>query len=422
MFRFLHAADLHLDSPLRDLERYEGAPVDAIRSASRRALENLVKLALDERVRFVVIAGDVFDGDWPDVSTGLFFVKQMGRLREANIPVFLISGNHDAANRMSRSLPYPDNVHVFATDKAETRQLDDQGIAVHGQGYAQQKESRNLAAGYPAPVSSHFNLGLLHTALDGREGHERYAPCTVAELAARGYDYWALGHVHQRESIGNGRTLIEFPGNLQGRHIRETDAKGCLLVTVDASRKMTKEFRALDVFRWQLARVDCSQMDQVKDLQERIAAALGELVAVAEGRPLAVRVQLEGACPVHDELQAAGPALRDDIRSFVLGRGDERIWLEKVQLRTQPLRTEEVVGEDALSELSAVVAELDRDPVRLKELLGDSELKGLENKLPAELRSGEDAIALTEAAWNVQLLDRVRALLMQAARTREERG
>jgi DNA repair exonuclease SbcCD nuclease subunit len=116
MFRFLHAADLHLDSPLRELERYEGAPVEAIRQASRRALEKLVELAIEERVRFVLISGDVYDGNLQDVKTGLFFVQQLARLREHGISVYLISGNHDAANRMTRRLPYPDNVYSFGAE------------------------------------------------------------------------------------------------------------------------------------------------------------------------------------------------------------------------------------------------------------------------------------------------------------------
>src|SRR6476659_9261855 len=152
LIRFLHAADLHLDSPLRDLEKYEGAPVERIRDASRRALENLVGLAVEERVDFVILAGDVYDGNWHDVGTGLFFVKQMAKLRSANIPVFVIAGNHDAANKMSRRLPYPDNVRIFSHDRAETYTIDTLGVALHGQSYAEQAESRNLALAYPAAV------------------------------------------------------------------------------------------------------------------------------------------------------------------------------------------------------------------------------------------------------------------------------
>ena len=133
MFKFLHAADIHLDSPLLGLERYEGAPVEEIRGATRRALDNLVQLAMDEAVDFVLIAGDLYDGDWRDAGTGLYFVKQMARLREAKIPVYLIAGNHDAQNKMTRELRFPENVTVFSSRRAGTVVIDDLSVAIHGQ-------------------------------------------------------------------------------------------------------------------------------------------------------------------------------------------------------------------------------------------------------------------------------------------------
>ena len=123
MLKFIHSADIHLDSPLQRLEAYEGAPVEEIRQASRRAFENLVDLAIDEAVDFVLIVGDLFDGDWKDYNTGLYFIKQVRRLGEARIQVFIVSGNHDAAGQMTRALPYPDNVHVFSSRKPDQQNL-----------------------------------------------------------------------------------------------------------------------------------------------------------------------------------------------------------------------------------------------------------------------------------------------------------
>lgn len=155
MFRFIHAADVHLDSPLRGLEKYDGAPVDEIRSATRRALEQLVLLAIDEQVAFVLIAGDIYDGDWPDYNTGLFFNSQMTRLKEAGIRVFLILGNHDAANTMTRSLTLPDNVVKFPHDAAATEVLEDVGVAIHGQSFATRKVTEDLSQSYPDKVTGH---------------------------------------------------------------------------------------------------------------------------------------------------------------------------------------------------------------------------------------------------------------------------
>ena len=248
MFKFIHAADIHLDSPLRGLEQYEGAPVQEIRDAARRALANLVDLAIDQEVAFVLIAGDLYDGDWRDYNTGLYFVDQVRRLREANIPLYLISGNHDAANRMTRTLRMPDNVTFFSADAPETALIPELDVAIHGQSFATAAVYEDLSEGYPVAKSGYFNVGVLHTCASGREGHDRYAPCSLEGLKAKGYDYWALGHIHIREILSE-QPIIAFSGNIQGRHIKETGAKGCLLVTVNDDQSMQADFRALDCKR-----------------------------------------------------------------------------------------------------------------------------------------------------------------------------
>ena len=238
-FSFLHAADLHLDSALRGLSRYEGAPAAEIRAATRRAAENLVDLALDRRADFVLLAGDIYDGAWRDFSTGLFFAQLMTRLREAETPVVLLTGNHDAASVVARRLSLPDNVTVLGHDAPETRRFDSWDVSVHGQGFADRAVTENLAANYPPPDPGRFNIGLLHTACDGgaESGHAPYAPCTPKQLADHGYDYWALGHIHQpgdlHDSSQRGAAPIVFPGNTQGRSVRECGPRGCRLVRVD---------------------------------------------------------------------------------------------------------------------------------------------------------------------------------------------
>src|SRR5581483_1458548 len=170
MFKFVHAADIHLDSPLLGLDRYEGAPVDAIRGATRRAMANLVQLAIRERVNFVILAGDIYDGDWPDYNTGLFFINEVRKLQDANIPVVILRGNHDAESRITCRLTLPANTQELPTDRPGSIRLDEIGVALHGQGYARQAETRNLVAQYPPPVSGWCNIGVLHTGLNGRDG------------------------------------------------------------------------------------------------------------------------------------------------------------------------------------------------------------------------------------------------------------
>ena len=159
--KLVHAADLHIDSPLRGLSRYEGAPVDQLRNATRRALENLVELCIREEAALLLLAGDIFDGDWRDYATGLFFAAQMARLRRAGVRVALVRGNHDAQSQISKELRLPDNVHELPTKKPGSVVFEDIGVAVHGQGFAAREVREDLAARYPQPIASLFNIGLL---------------------------------------------------------------------------------------------------------------------------------------------------------------------------------------------------------------------------------------------------------------------
>ena len=126
-FCFLHAADIHLDSPMRGLEADPDAPAKLIREASRAAFRNLIDLAIEERVAFVLIAGDLYDGDWQDWRTGLFFIEQVARLVDAGIRMCMVAGNHDAASVITRNLRLPQHVTLFRHEKSEWLLLEEWG-------------------------------------------------------------------------------------------------------------------------------------------------------------------------------------------------------------------------------------------------------------------------------------------------------
>jgi DNA repair exonuclease SbcCD nuclease subunit len=209
--RFIHAADIHLDSPLNGLSAYPDAPAAQLRNATRDAFTALVDRAIEESVDFLVIAGDLYDGSWRDYNTGIFFCKEMGRLKRACIPVFLLFGNHDAESEMTRKLDLPDNVRCFSANKPETFRIEKLAVALHGHSFKHKETTANLAAHYPAALAGYFNIGVLHTALQGYTAHATYAPCKVDELHAKGYQYWALGHVHEF-ALWSGASTIVFPG------------------------------------------------------------------------------------------------------------------------------------------------------------------------------------------------------------------
>jgi DNA repair exonuclease SbcCD nuclease subunit len=386
--RFLHCADIHLDSPLRGLERYEGAPVVEVRGATRRAFENLVQCALREKVDFVVIAGDLYDGDWPDFNTGLFFAKGMAQLGESGIAVYVARGNHDAASKLTRSLPLPKNVHLFPDKAPKTLTDDNFGLAVHGQSFATAAVLDDLAADYPKAVPGLFNLGVLHTSLTGRPGHDNYAPTTEQVLRSKGYDYWALGHVHTREIVLKDPWIV-YPGNTQGRHIREQGAKGCELVTVEDGRISTETIE-LDILRWTELVVDVAGLPDLDALLDRAAAGVRTELAQADGRILGLRFRLQGAGPVHREVSAKPDVIAAQLRAVALEVSGGDAWLEKVDIRVRPVVDFDrlAIGDDPVGLLVRELRTLADNQDSLASLANDA-LKELRQKLPAELGQDE---------------------------------
>lgn len=406
--RFIHASDLHIDSPLRGLDRYDGAPVERLRSATRSALERLVDRALAERVDFLLLVGDIYDRDWQDFHTGLFFRGQMVRLERAGIRCFIVQGNHDAQGVISRQLTLPSNVTVFSSREAQTVKLDDLSVAIHGRSFPEREVNEDLVPSYPPPVSGYFNIGLLHTSLTGRAGHDTYAPTDLPTLVAKGYDYWALGHVHAREVL-NERPRIVFCGNLQGRHAKETGAKGCELVTVEAGR-IEAEFIALDVVRWSQLSVPLDGVDRLESLNEAFARALEPVLAGTTDRLHAVRVTLTGSTLLH-RLEAAQPGtLAAAMHAAAQDIGTAEIWIEQVRLDlSTPLdRAQAAQRQDAVGELVRLVDMILGDDQELMRR-AQVELGDLFGAMPAEVTAG-DVPRLDDPA-------ELRSLLMDAEAT-----
>lgn len=413
MFRFIHAADVHLDSPLQGLEVYEGAPVELLRGATRRALENLVQLTIEESVDFLVIAGDVYDGDWKDYSTGLFFRNQMVRLSAKGIPVFLIAGNHDAASVISKKLTLPENVHVFSTRAAETKEVANHPVVIHGRGFPNRAVPENLVKDYPLAVSGKFNLGILHTSLTGKPGHDTYAPCSEADLRDKGYGYWALGHIHQPEIISQDPWIV-FAGNCQGRHARETGARGCRLVTVNDSIQVENvEWHPLDVVRWQELIVDLTGVETESEALRQVNEVMGSTVATAEGRLVAARIIITGTTSLHGSLHRDTQHWRAQLLAGAQDHGAEAIWIERIKITTAPVyNVAELAERDALTKI--VVENLDEANNSLPSLPPEiDEMFGL---LPPEIRS-EVAAELNDGQRGVVLND-VRAIILDALGTK----
>ena len=391
-FRFLHAADIHLDSPLIGLSDVEGRVAERIRTAPRAAFEWLVDQAIEEGVDFLVIAGDLYDGTWRDFKTGLFFAEQMGRLNQARIPVFLLHGNHDAQSQITRPLVLPDNVNVFGIQRAETFQIKELNVALHGQSFRQAAVTENLVPGYPSPIDGAFNIGVLHTALGRMGEHANYAPCSLAGLVAKGYNYWALGHVHQGQVL-HEQPHVVFPGNLQGRHVRETGPKSAYLVTVETGEVADLTALEMDVVRWSVLDVDVTPAGGIGDVVDLMREAVMQGAEEVDGRLLVCRILLQGCTELHSRLVTGAEELTAEARSTALGLGEEVAWVEQVAVRTTPVADAAtlVARKDTLGDLQRMLRDAGADKELLTQLQGD--IGALARRLPHDLtESAKDEV------------------------------
>ncbi|MBB5048825.1 DNA repair exonuclease SbcCD nuclease subunit [Rhodopseudomonas rhenobacensis] len=401
-FSFIHAADLHIDSPLAGLSLKDKAVAARFAQAGRRAVEALIEQTIASEAAFLIIAGDVFDGDWKDVSTGLFFVRAISALHRAGIPVFIVKGNHDAASVMSRDLPYPDSVTVFGAGKASTIALDAHRVALHGRSFPN-RLTADFVESYPPRRDGWLNIGVLHTSLDGTRGHDGYAPCSVEDLKRFGYDYWALGHVHAAAVVCDDPWIV-YPGNLQGRSVRETGAKGAVRVTVEDGRVIEVTPLALDGARWAHLTVDITDVAHEDEMLARCRDALAEAQAQSEGRPLAARITLIGATSLHNHLIARRETLQDDLRATAFQLADD-CWVEQLKVKTSlPARSAAVeAGADAL-DADRLLREAASDPEFAAVLADLTEI--IKAKLPKDLHDEFDRSDALQ-----RLADDARALL-----------
>jgi DNA repair exonuclease SbcCD nuclease subunit len=411
VFKFIHAADVHLDSPLRGLSKSEHAPTEALRNACRRAFENLIDLALEEKVEFVLLAGDLYDGDWKDYSTGIFLSRQMGRLGQNGISVFSVAGNHDAANRMTKVLDNPANMKMLSSRKAETVRLDSCGVVIHGRSFGTQHVDKNIVAEFGPAEKGVFNIGLLHTSLNGREGHALYAPCTPDDLRTKGYQYWALGHVHKQEVVAEDPHIV-FPGCIQGRHIRETGAKGCVLVTVEDGSVSEIQMCPLDVLRWVNLSVDLTDASDMTEVLERTRISISNERASADERPMAMRIRFEGATQISNELAAYPERFEHQIKALGAEIAGDDLWVERVEITTlSKLDLNATLADgSAFAELLEGILATSDNPGEIDGL--EDVIASIRQKIPSEAFSDDSFLNLDEPQTQWRLVDEAKKMLI----------
>ncbi|MDF2814932.1 MAG: repair exonuclease [Paenibacillus sp.] len=343
-FRFMHAADLHLDSPFKGLSSLPQLIRETIRESTFQALWNLVDLAITEKVDFVVFAGDIYDGADRSLRAQLRFQRAVERLAERGIASYVVHGNHDPDDGRKAKLTWPDYVHFFSSKEVECKEaLNSKGHVlahVHGMSYATSSVKDNLAALYAIQRKDVFNIGVLHGNVDGDAAHDNYAPCTLRQLSASGFQYWALGHIHSRRILSQSPWIV-YPGNIQGRSVRETGAKGCCIVDVSETGQAQLQFHSVDQVRWSIERVSIEGLTSEQELRDELAVMLEHSAEQADGRLTVVRLIVEGRGPLHRILQSgsglqelAGELREEQLRRLDRDEHSRWVWLESIQLRT----------------------------------------------------------------------------------------
>ena len=337
-YRFIHTADLHLDSPLRSLAMRDRTLRDRIDLATREAFVGLVTVALEERVDALMIAGDLYDGSQTSQKTSLFLSAQFARLAEAGIRVFVVKGNHDARSTITKGLDLPPNVHLFdgrgGAGGAVTARDGDVPVIVHGVSFREPKAPDSLLPRYARPTDGALDIGLMHTSLAGAAGHDDYAPCALADLVGHGFSYWGLGHVHSRNvHHADARSAVVMPGMPQGRDVGEAGAKSASLVTLGEDGAVTLEEVPTSVAVFARER---AVLKGAEDWDDAIAVAEGAIIDAAgragEAGGLVIRLEVAGRSPDHWRLRRD----RDAFRAALAERLGDGVHIEKIDVDVAP--------------------------------------------------------------------------------------
>ncbi|MFC5385901.1 exonuclease SbcCD subunit D [Aquamicrobium segne] len=331
-FRFVHTADLHLDSPLRSLAMRSPDLAALVSDATRQALIAIVDLCMEEQVDALIIAGDLYDGDQTSMKTARFLASQMHRLHEAGIETFIIRGNHDAMSKITQELDLPSSVRRFS-GRAGTVDLvsGNLAVAIHGLSFSKPHAPESLLEKYARPTPDAVNIGIMHTSLDGAQGHDLYAPCKASDLHGWGFDYWALGHIHMRAQHVGDSTII-MPGMPQGRDINEAGEKTVTLVTVHDDRSLTIEERPTSIAQFERIAIDLSTAQTWQDALEFIETGIGKARDQTRSAHLVGRLHLTGTTALSWQLR------RD--RDLLLAEAEQRAegfhktWIEKIGITT----------------------------------------------------------------------------------------
>jgi DNA repair exonuclease SbcCD nuclease subunit len=410
-FCFVHASDLHLDTPFDGVCHPSSRIAEALCNASLGAWDALVQLSIDHGAACLLLAGDIYDGPERGVRAQLHFRRGLQRLAEHGVRTFIVHGNHDSPDGWAGIRDWPPGVTRFGCESVEAVGLERDGervATVHGISYREREMTENLALRFRRGPEDGIHIGLLHCNVGGHAEHAAYSPCSLEDLRAAGMDYWALGHIHRREFLSEGDPWIVYCGTLQGRSVRPAEAgpKGAVVVDVAGDRISGVTFHALDRVRFVRVAVDVANIANRARLHSTLAETAARLHTEHEGRVLILLPALTGRGELHRDLRR--PGVLDELLKDLQAQADDEdaaLWWNPLRDETGPPfdRTALQGRGDFSGELLRLVDTLTNDPKRASGFLRQRFAA-----LPADL--GSPAVPDVDA-------DEARALL-QAAETR----
>ena len=296
-----------------------------------QAFQNIVELALKEKVEAVLIAGDIYDGAEKSLEAQLKFRHGLKKLSDKGIDTFIVHGNHDPLNSWSASLKWPERVHVFSGTEVECLPVERNGVVkayVHGISYPKRDVTENLTQKFSRGKGEGFDVGLLHSNVGRQPGHDNYAPCSMDDLIAAKMDYWALGHIHRFRVLRESNPAVVYSGNSQARHMRESGEKGCCLVTLNKNMGPLIQFIPIDAVRYIQSEVDISGTITLDEVIHVVRSKCEHFADQTKQRDVFIDLSLNGRTQVHAELQRGDTlqGLQGEIRAYFQGRTPS-IWL-----------------------------------------------------------------------------------------------
>jgi len=374
--KFIHCADLHLDSPFQGLTTKEPSLADRFKHSTNEAFVKIIDLCLAEKVDFLTIGGDTFDGADRSLCAQILLRDQFERLHKANIPVIIVAGNHDPLSDWLSEIKYPENVHLLAGNKVEHVPIEKNGkliTTISGISYRVSAVTENLSLKFQAMEKDTVSIGLLHANVGSRKEHAVYAPCTINDLKAGNMDIWLLGHIHTPEVICK-KPLILYPGNIQGRHINEDGPRGCYIIKIDSNRRISHEFKPVQNILWKQEEINIKNIVTAIELADLLSDKCEEELSklTNDEKGIVIRWKLTGSSPLYHELTMTDKI--DETKEILVERFFNQtpfIFPESIRLSIKPERQKEdyLNQENFIGDFLRLAGKIENDDQTKNELL-----------------------------------------------------